>query len=139
MKKIGTFICLCLSFAITHQSIYASGCDFDVSEWWNLTEAVEWCIKKWQVTVESKDLVVWRDTNDIINDLIQNIWVILTFWAVIMIVYAGLLMTLSWGNDEKVKKGKDLLKWTLIGYIALLTAGGIVSFIIGFIYDIAWW
>jgi len=34
--------------------------------------------------------------------------------AVGAIVYGGLLMTLSGGEDEKIKKGKDIIKWSLL-------------------------
>ncbi len=137
MKKIFTSCITLLFVTIFSFQVHAAPCD-SFSGDGDITDLVTWCIEsEGQLTVRGNDLEVWGDTNDIINDLISTLWILLSIWAIIMIVYSGLLMTLSWWNDEKVKKWKDLLKWTLIWYIALLTAWWIVSFVISLIYNIA--
>lgn len=137
MKKI--FItCFCIFFIIIFSvQTYAAPC-VDFAWEGDITQLVKDCVEsEGQLTVRGDDLIVWDQTNAIINNFIRNLWVLLSIWAIIMIVYSGLLMTLSGWNDEKIKKWKDLLKWTLIWYIALLTAWWIVSFIISLIFSIA--
>lgn len=51
--------------------------------------------------------------------------------AVILVLYAGFVMMTSEGNEEKVNKSKDVLKAAVIGLIIILSAFGIVSFILG--------
>ncbi len=57
--------------------------------------------------------------------------------AVGAIVYGGLMMTISWGDDEKIKKWKDIVKWALIGFLALIAASGIVRVIVEVMFSVA--
>jgi heme/copper-type cytochrome/quinol oxidase subunit 2 len=86
---------------------------------------------------QNKDLNSWSWTNELINSLIQWLWVILAIWAIAMLVYSWFLMTISAGDDEKVKKWKELFKWTIIWFIALVSAWWLVSLLISFIFDFA--
>ena len=139
MKKILLSILSLVFIVVFSSSVYwwdAPCSDFEGDR--SITDLVTGCIESnGQLTVGGNDVTIGTGTNNIINTLIGNLWIMLSIWAVIMIVYAGLLMTMSGWNDEKIKKWKDLLKWTLIGYIALLTAGWIVSFVISLIFNIA--
>lgn len=49
--------------------------------------------------------------------------------AVALIVYAGFLWMTSQGNQEKIEQAKSILKNTIIGLLIVLSAFGIVSFI----------
>jgi hypothetical protein len=54
----------------------------------------------------------------------------LSIIAVSLIILAGFLWMTSGGNEEKVTKAKNILKNALIGLIIVLSAWGIVSFIL---------
>lgn len=56
--------------------------------------------------------------------------------AVGAIVYGGLLMTLSGWDDEKIKKWKDVVKWAIIWFLWVVTAGALVRILIEFIFAI---
>ncbi len=47
--------------------------------------------------------------------------------AVIMILVAGFYFVTAAGDLEKVKKAKEIIKWTLIGLLILFCAKGIVA------------
>ncbi len=57
--------------------------------------------------------------------------------AVGAIVYGGLLMTLSWGEDEKIKKGKDVVKWSILGFLAVVMIGSVIRIVVEVVFDIA--
>ena len=80
----------------------------------------------------------WVETwlKKIVTDKISDISVILWLLAVAMIVYAGMLMQFSAWDDSKVKKAKDLIKWTLIWVIFLISAWGIVYIVINLMYSL---
>ena len=80
----------------------------------------------------------WVETwlKKIVTDKISDISVILWLLAVAMIVYAGMLMQFSAWDDSKVKKAKDLIKWTLIWVIFLISAWWIVHIVINLMYSL---
>ena len=80
----------------------------------------------------------WVETwlKKIVTDKISDISVILWLLAVAMIVYAGMLMQFSAWDDSKVKKAKDLIKWTLIWVIFLISAWWIVYIVINLMYSL---
>lgn len=89
--------------------------------------------------------LVWTDkaTYDIeedfkaqIWDIVTNISVALSIIAVLALVIAALKMTLSQWKDENIKKAKDIIKWTIIWYLALISAWAIIAILINFIYSI---
>ncbi len=91
------------------------------------------------------DSLVWDTTTwywveswlkKIVTDKISDISVILWLLAVAMIVYAGMLMQFSAWDDSKVKKAKDLIKWTLIWVIFLISAWWIVYIVINLMYSL---
>ena len=50
--------------------------------------------------------------------------------AVGLVIYAGFLWMMSGGNEEKIEKAQSILKNAVIGLVIILSAWGIVSFIL---------
>lgn len=48
---------------------------------------------------------------------------------IVLFIYGGFLYMTSGGNDEKIKKGKDLLKNAIIGLFIIMAAYSIAYFI----------
>ena len=67
------------------------------------------------------------------TQLASLLW-LLAVWA---IVYGGLMMTISWGEDEKIKKWKDIVKWAMIWFFALIVSGGVVRLIVEVMFSVA--
>ncbi len=72
-----------------------------------------------------------------INTWVKNISLILWFLAVGSLVYAGLIMQLSAGEDEKIKKAKNIIKWTLLWFLLLISASGIIYLVINVFFWLA--
>ncbi len=49
--------------------------------------------------------------------------------AVVMIVWAGFNLLTAAGNPAKVKRGRDILTWTVVGLAIIFIGGGFVDFI----------
>jgi len=52
--------------------------------------------------------------------------------AVIMIIYAGVLMLTAAGNDDQISKGKTILVWTIIALFIVFAAYAIVNTVVNF-------
>ncbi|MDO5480858.1 MAG: pilin [Candidatus Saccharibacteria bacterium] len=53
--------------------------------------------------------------------------------AVVMIVVAGIMMSVSMGDPGKVKRAKNMIIYSLIGLIVALMAWGIVNAVLNYI------
>ena len=49
--------------------------------------------------------------------------------AILMIIYSGLLFVTAGGNEEKIKKAKRNLSWTLLGVLIILSANVLITYI----------
>ena len=49
--------------------------------------------------------------------------------AILMIIYSGLLFVTAGGNEEKIKKAKKNLSWTLLGVLIILSANVLITYI----------
>ncbi|PKL72166.1 hypothetical protein CVV26_02750 [Candidatus Kuenenbacteria bacterium HGW-Kuenenbacteria-1] len=74
------------------------------------------------------------DPNNPVNDLAGRIIkVVLSFVGIItliMIIYGGLVWMTSGGAEEKIKKGKGILVWAILGLIVVLGSYVLVNFFI---------
>lgn len=67
------------------------------------------------------------------EELIENL-IDFIFWAAvaiapIMIIVAGAYLVFSGGDPEKVKRAKSIILWTIIGFVIVLLAKGLVSMV----------
>jgi uncharacterized membrane protein YwzB len=50
--------------------------------------------------------------------------------SLIMFIYGGFLWIMSGGNEDNVKKGKETLKWAVMGIVVVFASYGILNFIL---------
>jgi hypothetical protein len=53
--------------------------------------------------------------------------------AIIMILYAGVLILTSAGNEDRIRTGKSILIWSIVGLLIIFSSLGIVLFVNRFI------
>lgn len=72
------------------------------------------------------------DPAKIIGRLINAFLGILGILALVRTIYGGFLIMTgsSGGKEDKINKGKDVLKWSLIGLIIIFASYAIVNFVI---------
>lgn len=75
------------------------------------------------------------DPRIVIARVIRAVLGFLGIIAVGLIIYGGWIYMTSEGNEEKIERAKNILKNAVIGLIIILSAFGIVSFILGRLLD----
>jgi len=71
--------------------------------------------------------------SDIISNVINAFLAILGVIFLILIIYAGYLWMTAQGNDEQVKKAKDLIRNAIIGVIIIVAAYAITAFVFSYL------
>ena len=99
--------------------------------WDQLTE----CLKDSSV-VQTSDNLALEGTgfSATLQNWIDNFSIYLYVFAIGAIVYGGLMMTLSTGDDEKIKKAKDIVIWGIVWFIALISITALLQLIVSVIY-----
>ncbi len=70
----------------------------------------------------------------LIGAIVQILTFVLGFVAlaaVVVIIYAGILLLLNYGRDEEISKAKGIIARAIIGIIIILVSIGIIQFVIG--------
>ncbi len=66
----------------------------------------------------------------LLGRIIKAVFALVGSVAFIMFIYGGMFMLTSHGNPDMVKKGKDVLIWSVIGLLVIFGSYIIVNFII---------
>lgn len=136
MKKIFLFL-IFISFFLWGEYSFAA-CSYDESSTADITANINNCLSGTNL-VTSGDLSVENTGwgfHQKINEVIQNIGQIILLLAVGSLVYAGYLMVFSAGEEESIKKGKDIIKWTIFGFLWVLFASTLIYLVVNFVYSI---
>lgn len=68
--------------------------------------------------------------NEVIGRLITSLLGVTGSIALLMFVYGGFLWLISAGEPDKVKKGKEVMKWSVLGLVVIVGAYTIVRAIV---------
>lgn len=66
----------------------------------------------------------------IIGNIIKAVLGIVGSLALVMFVFGGFMWITSAGNDEKIKKGKDMIMWASFGLAVIFASYALVNFVI---------
>ena len=66
---------------------------------------------------------------DVALNVISTFLSVLGIITLVLIIYAGFMILISGGSEEKVKKGRETLMWAIIGAVVILSSLGITLFI----------
>lgn len=102
------------------------------NEWASLWAFLNGCKPK--TVVGGSDMRVEWGFKSKINKWIANLSVFLWVMAVGSIVYAAFLMQISGGADEQIKKGKNIVKYTIMWFLWLIMASWIVYLVINVMF-----
>lgn len=67
---------------------------------------------------------------ELIGQIINSVLGVVGSLALLMFVYGGLTWMTSSGNQEKVKKGRDILMWSAIGLVIIFSSYGLVRVLV---------
>jgi heme/copper-type cytochrome/quinol oxidase subunit 3 len=71
-------------------------------------------------------------TDDFIKIILGLLIYIVPTIVLFVIMYAAYLLMTSKGDPKQVKKAMDIIKWAIIGFIAVILAWSIKNFIVDF-------
>ena len=83
---------------------------------------------------ETGDVAAETKVTDILNFLINLILFASGSVAVLMLVYAGIRLIMSGGNEEEKTKWIKVIRWSLTGLLVVILAFALVTNIIDLIY-----
>lgn len=72
-----------------------------------------------------------NDPREVIGQGIKVILGVLGSITLAVFIYGGLLWLTSAGNDQRIKKGKDVLFWAVLGLLVIFSAYTIINFFLG--------
>ena len=113
-------------------------CRYDPNDSWSWSDArfaLEGCVAD-SALVQPADLYVSGWLKDVINWWIAKIAWFLALGAMFAIAFGSLRLTLSMWEDENIKKAKDIIKWWILGFLAVISAGLLISTVVNVIYSI---
>ena len=108
----------------------------------DIMQAMKGCVTSWDglslVWVDEWDLKVWTGFKAKIMDWTKKIGWFLGLGAIFAIAFGSLKMTLSRWEEEEIKKGKDIIKWWVLWFLLVVSAGAIVWIMVNIIYWVLW-
>lgn len=77
----------------------------------------------------------WEDIPLLLTNVIRLGLAVVTFLAVIYVIIGGYHYILAFGDEGRVKKGKDTITWAIIGFVVSIAAYVIVGEVWRFFSD----
>ncbi|MDD2870570.1 MAG: hypothetical protein PHS49_01145 [Candidatus Gracilibacteria bacterium] len=136
MKKLLILILFIVSLSlITFDYSFGAACTFDGEG--DVGSALNTCLEG-SALVDGTNVQVDGSGgfSQKIQNWVNNIALYLGVFAVGSIVYGSLMLTLSSGEDEKIKKAKDIIKWGIFGFLLLISASAIITLVVKLMYSL---
>ena len=67
------------------------------------------------------------DPNELISNIIRVVLGVVAILALVIIIYGGIEILISAGNEDRVKRGRDSLMWAFIGLLIVFGSYGIIQ------------
>lgn len=71
------------------------------------------------------------DPREIIGNVIKAMLGITGSLALLVFIFGGFTWVTSAGNEEKIRKGKDMILWAALGLVVIFASYAMVRFVIG--------
>ena len=147
LKKICIFLCVMIStFSMVSawackddqwQDIPCPKCsyNFENGAGEDIRSKIDGCVQ-WSDLIQKSNAKIdsWFKTTLI--DWIKKIRWYLALGAIFAIVLGSFQFTLSMGEEEKITKAKDIIKWGVLWLIAILAAGLLIQVVVEIIYKL---
>jgi len=81
-------------------------------------------------SVSLQDPLGIKDPRDIIENVIKAMLGLVGSLALAVFIYGGFTWVISAGNEEKIKKGKDMIMWAALGLMLIFTSYAIINVVL---------
>lgn len=140
MKKLLILILLLSSFFfLIDNSFWLWECNYDIDgidSGQNIWNALDECLN-WTALVNWKNVELGNASFATqIKDWVNNISLYLWVFAVFSIVFWWLMLTISAWEDEKVTKAKNIIKWWIVWFLALISISAIINLVVKIMYSL---
>ncbi len=118
---------------------YASSCQYsEGGSVGSIVGDINSCLSWWNLVDPWSGMKIEDWVKAFIIKIVKNISIILSLSAIGFIAYWSMMLVLSWWNDEKIKKWKEIIKWSILWFIALLSTSWVIALVVNIIYGINW-
>ncbi len=132
MKKLFIILIISIFSLFSISSVLAWNCDYND---WTISSELKDCLTDSKLVGSEAKIIGWDWFKQTINTWTKNISLYLWIGAVLWIVYGSFMMTISTWEDEKINKAKDIIKWSIIWFLWLISASFIINLIVRVIYS----
>ena len=89
----------------------------------------ECTLEKWVESAKSAvgNSVTSKPISEYAQDIVKYLMQFISIIAVIYIIYGGFQVMIGWGDEEKVKKAKNIIIYVIVGILIMWLAYGIVK------------
>lgn len=70
---------------------------------------------------------------DFLSNLTRWLLGLVGFLAMLALVWGGIRMIISFGNEQGVEKAKEIIKWAVIGLVLVILSYAIIRIVSGFL------
>ncbi|QQS60120.1 hypothetical protein IPN41_03265 [Candidatus Falkowbacteria bacterium] len=81
-------------------------------------------------TVSLTNPIGSSDVPTLIGKIISAVLGVIGSLALLMVIYGGFTWMLAAGSSEKIKKGRDIIVWAILGLVVIFTSYALVRFVI---------
>lgn len=81
-------------------------------------------------TIEIKNPLGEKDFKDLIDTILKVIFNIALAIVPLMVVIGGFMFVSAGGKPEQVAKARNLLLWTAVGFVVILSARGLTKILL---------
>lgn len=133
IKKILIIVFLLFSF---NNFSYWADCSYD---WWLTSDEIQSCLEWTKVSWtqwNNLNIEDWYFKDSIVAMVWKIAWALLLV-AIWSIAYGWFMMVISTWEDEKLKKAKDIVKWSILWALWIVIASSLIAIIVNVMYSIA--
>lgn len=138
MKKILIILVLLVSSFFVLVEVSVADCStFDPESSETISYSINECLSDSKVLVQNEwnlDLKDWF--KGVVMGWIIKIASVLWLFAVWALVYAAFLFTISAWEDEKIKKAKDIIKWSILWFLWVIWASSLIAILVNIMYSV---
>jgi hypothetical protein len=132
MKKI-IFILIIFILSSISFVYWAWNCSYN----WKIKDSLDSCLSDTTLVNPRGDLnTTWWEFSKKIYWVRKTIATILSLAAVLWIVYGSFMMVTAAWEDEKIKKAKDIIKWSIIWFLGVVLASSLIALVTKFIFEL---